>query len=90
MRESIRPGLLAFALSMSLALSAAAASTGDTPPSTPTDWGHAFRTGLIAAGLWIVAYLLGQLWLRAKAARARESDELKKKEPRIDAPPSAD
>jgi hypothetical protein len=89
MKESIIPGVLAFALSMSLALSAAAASTGDTPPSTPTDWGHAFRTGLIAAGLWIVAYLLGQLWLRAKAARAKEPDE-KKKEPRIDAPPSAD
>ena len=90
MRESIRPGLLAFAISMSLAQSAAAASTGDTKVAAPTDWGHAFRTGLIAAGLWIVAYLLGRLWIRVNAARAKESHEMKTKEPRIDAPPSAD
>jgi hypothetical protein len=75
---------------MSLAQSAAATSTGDAPAAAPTDWGHAFRTGFIAAGLWIVAYLLGRLWIRVNAARAKESHEMKTKEPRIDAPPSAD
>jgi hypothetical protein len=90
MRDPIKSGLIALALLMSLAQSAAATSTGDAPAAAPTDWGHAFRTGFIAAGLWIVAYLLGRLWIRVNAARAKESHEMKTKEPRIDAPPSAD
>jgi hypothetical protein len=71
MRESIKSGLVAFALSMSLALSAAA-STGDAPASAPVDWRHAFWTGFIAVGLWVLAFLLGRLWIRAKSARGKE------------------
>ena len=71
MRGAIKPWVVGFALSMSLALAAEAASTGDASAHAPADWRHALWTGLIAAGLWIVAFLLGRLWISAKSARAK-------------------
>jgi hypothetical protein len=75
MRDPIKPGFAILALSMSLALSTAAGSPGNAPTPSSVDLGHAFRTGLIAAGLWIIAYLIGRLWIRAKEARAKRPEE---------------
>jgi peptidoglycan/LPS O-acetylase OafA/YrhL len=75
MRYPIKPGLTALAWALSLANSAAATSSGDASAPAPIDWGHAFRTGLIAVGLWFIASLIGRLWIRAKNARAKRPEE---------------
>jgi hypothetical protein len=63
----MKPGLAAFALSMGLPLSAAA---GEAPAPAPVDWHHALWMGSVAAGLWVIAFLLGRLWISVKSARA--------------------
>jgi hypothetical protein len=62
-------GLTTLLISLSFALPAAA----DVP--TSIDWGQALKGGAIAAGLWIVANLLGHLWIRSRKARDRRSKE---------------
>jgi uncharacterized membrane protein len=47
---------------------AVAASDGDT---NKIDWSRALWGGLIAAGLWVVANLAGQLWIRFRSARQK-------------------
>jgi hypothetical protein len=72
MRGSMKPGLAAFALSMGLPLSAAA--TGEAPAPAPVDWHHALWMGFVAAGLWVIAFLFGRLWISVKSARADKAD----------------
>jgi uncharacterized membrane protein (DUF4010 family) len=75
MKDRIAQRLAAFALCVSCAQPAAAGSTGDVPASTPIDWGQAFRVSLIAAGLWIIANLIGRLWIRARNFRTKRPEE---------------
>jgi hypothetical protein len=67
--QRIISAIVAFLLSLGLALPAAAEA------ATPIDWGHALKGGLIAAGLWIVANLLGHLWIRSRKARENRTKE---------------
>ena len=69
MNLRIRSALGVLLLSLGWALPAAA----ETP--TTIDWGTALKGGAIAAGLWIVANLLGHLWIRSRKRRENNPEE---------------